>query len=207
MLTVVGVYFVRRYGVAKGIIVGAVMALPVLLLGGRSGEEADSSSEERAGALFRGVDLVREHPLLGVGRGLFGDYYFITAHNSYLLTASELGLPGMLLWSMVMYMTLKIPFVLAFRPPPGTDPALREFAVSVFVSLCAFLVGITFLSFAYHNLLWIYIGLSGALYGVAKEKVPGYEVKIAGKEIGYVFGADLVLLAFLFVFTRLRPGD
>lgn len=204
---VLGIYFVRRYGVTRGAIVGAIMAAPVVLLGGRSGEEADSSAEERAGALFKGVDLVREYPLFGVGRGLFGDHYFITAHNSYLLTASELGLPGMLLWSLVMYVTLKIPFVLAFRTPLGTDPRIKEFATAVFVSLCAFMVGIAFLSFAYHGLLWIYIGLVGALYGVAKEQNPAFEVKLVRKEVGWVAGADAVILAFLFVFSRLRPGD
>ena len=207
LLAVVGVYFVRRYGIAKGLIVGAMMAAPVLMLGGRSGEEADSSSEERAGALFQGVDLVRQYPVFGVGRGLFGDHYFITAHNSYLLAASELGIPGMLLWSVVMYVTMKIPFTLAFRTPPGTDPAIKEFAVAMFVSLLAFLVGITFLSFAYHNLLWIYIGLSGALYGVAREKVPGFNVKLVGKEVAWIAAADVAILSFLFVFTRLRPGD
>ncbi len=207
LLAVLGAYFVRRFGVAKGIIVGAIMAAPVMLLGGRSGEEADSSSAERAGALFRGVDMVRQYPVFGVGRGLFGDHYFITAHNSYLLTASELGVPGMLLWSIVIYVTMKIPFKLAFRPPPGTDPAIKEFALAMLVSLLAFLVGITFLSFAYHNLLWIYIDLSGALYGVARDKVPGYEVKVKGNEIAWIAVADLAVLSFLFVFTRLRPGD
>jgi hypothetical protein len=207
LAAVAGVYFVKRYGFAKGLIVGAIMAGPVLLLGGRSGEEADSSSEERAGALFEGVDLVRQYPVFGVGRGLFGDHYFITAHNSYLLTAAELGLPGMLLWSIVMYVTMKIPFTLAFQTPPGTDPEIREFALALFVSLLAFLIGIAFLSFAYHNILWIYIGLSGALYGVARDKVPGWNVKLAGKEIGWVAGADVAILAVLLVFTRLHPGD
>lgn len=207
LLAVLGVYFVRRFGILKGVIVGALMSAPVLALGGRSGEEADSSSDERAGALFKGVDLVREHPIFGVGRGMFGEHYFITAHNSYLLTASELGLMGMLLWSIVMYVTVKIPFTLAFKPPPGTSDEIREFALALFVSLCAFLVGIAFLSFAYHNLLWIYIGLAGALYGIAREKVPGFDVSVTPRELGFVGAADAAVLAFLFVFTRLRPGD
>jgi hypothetical protein len=205
--TVLGVYFVRRYGITRGVVVGALMTGPLLVLGGRSGEEADSSSDERAGALFRGVDLVLQYPFLGVGRGLFGDYYFITAHNSYLLTAAELGIPGMLIWSIVLYVTAKVPFTLAFRTPEGTDPALREFAIALFVSLCAFFVGVAFLSFAYHNLLWIYIGLSGALYGVAREKLPGFRVGFSKKEAAYIGGADIGILLFLLVYSRLRPGD
>ena len=48
-LTVLGVYFIRRFGVAKGLIAGALLGMPILLLGGRSGEEADSSAMERTG--------------------------------------------------------------------------------------------------------------------------------------------------------------
>lgn len=204
MGAVLGVYFVRRYGVVRGVLVGAAMAAPLLLLGGRSGDEADSSSEERAGALWKGLELVREYPLFGVGRGLFSDHYFLTAHNSYLLTAAELGLPGMLLWSTLMYVTVKVPFTLAFRTPEGIDPELRELALAIFVSFCAFLVGVAFLSFAYHNLLWIYIGLSGALYGVARETSPAFRVKVSGKEVGILGAMDVGLLAFLALYTKLR---
>ena len=77
-------------------------------------------------------------------------------------------------------------------------------ALAIFVSFCAFLVGVPFLSFAYHNLLWIYIGLSGALYGVARETSPTFRVKFSGKEVGILGAMDVGLLAFLALYTKLR---
>jgi hypothetical protein len=46
IMATLGVYFIRRFR-WRGIAVGAVAAIPLLLLGGRSGEGAESSSEER----------------------------------------------------------------------------------------------------------------------------------------------------------------
>src|SRR5882724_8071625 len=46
MIAALAVYFVRRFG-RRGIIVAAVLAVPLLVLGGRAGAEADSSTEER----------------------------------------------------------------------------------------------------------------------------------------------------------------
>src|SRR6202034_1857798 len=102
LCALIGVYFVRRFG-ARGFLIGAILAAPVLLLGGREGEEADSSAIERTGALYDGIDFFKQNPLFGLGYGQFVENYPITAHNSYLLSAAELGLPGLLLFSYLVY--------------------------------------------------------------------------------------------------------
>jgi O-Antigen ligase len=202
-LGVIGVYFVRRYGL-KGLIVGGAMGMPLLLLGGREGEEADSSTLERLGALYEGIDMFRASPIFGVGQGQFGEHYFITAHNSYLLAAAELGVPGMFLWSMLVYVSMKIPFQIAWGQNPGMDPRLKPFGSSLFVSFCGILIGITFLSFCYHAMLFIYFGLAGALYGAAKQTCSTFDVRIKVKEYAIVLGVDATLLVFLFIYTRIK---
>jgi O-antigen ligase len=187
ILTVLGFYFVRRYG-AKGAIAGALLALPVLLLGGRAGEEAESSSVERIQLLYEGMDMIKASPLVGVGTGEFFEHTsnHMTAHNSYVLAAAELGLPGSLLWMMLVYTSVKIPFVVAIRPPTEMDPRLRSFALALVVSFAGILVGVFFLSFCYKALLFIFFGLSGALYGAAKKANPRFDVGVSFKEIGRV---------------------
>src|SRR5262249_27433825 len=117
-LTVVGAICIRRYGL-RGAWAGAIVALPVIVFGGRAGEEADSSSLERLDLLYEGMDLIRSYPLSGVGVGQFVDHAYggMTAHNSYVLAAAELGLPGSLLWTMLVYVSMKIPLAVAWRPP------------------------------------------------------------------------------------------
>src|SRR6185295_19796188 len=100
-----GVYFVRRFG-WKGALLGGVLGLPVMLLGGREGGE--SSTEERLRAWAEAYDMWRENPLMGVGAHEFGEHYYQTAHNSYLLALGDLGPVGLFLWTFCIYLAFKI---------------------------------------------------------------------------------------------------
>lgn len=205
ILTVFGVYFLRRYG-AKGLVVAVPFALPILLFGGRGGAQADASTLERIDLLYRGMDMIKSSPALGVGPGQFMENSFnsLTAHNSYVLSAAELGLPGMLLWTLLVYISIKIPLTLAHHPPPDADPRLQPYAMALVVSYAGILIGIFFLSFCYHPLLFIYFGLSGALYGAVKQTSPTYKLSIVPKEVGMLALADGALLILIFIYTRLK---
>lgn len=204
-LLVGGTYFVRKMGV-KGLFLAGVGAMPLLLMGSRSSEEADASALERIGLLYDGMDMIKMYPLFGVGQNQFQEHAWppLTAHNSYVLSAAELGLPGMLIWSTLMYLTIKIPVTVAFFPPENMDPRFREYAISLTLSFVGFLVGIFFLSFCFHPLLFIYIGLAGALYGAVRNSAPEFEVRVKPKEIGYLAIADVVIIAVIFVYTRIK---
>jgi hypothetical protein len=205
LLAIFGVYFIRRFG-AKGLILGGFAGLPLLLLGGRSGEDAEASSLERLGALYDGIDFVRQSPIFGLGYGQFVENYFMTAHNSYLLAAAELGYPGMVVWTAFLYVSIKIPFAVAFRPTWDMDRRLQPYGLSLLASFGGICIGIFFLSFSYHAMLFIYLGMAGAMYGVAKQSSPSFEVKLSGKELGAIATGDALLLALIFVYTRIKGG-
>ena len=44
------------------------------------------------------MDLIRSHPLTGIGPGNFRMYTFNSQHNSYLQAASDLGVPGLMVY-------------------------------------------------------------------------------------------------------------
>jgi len=202
VVTVFGVYFVRRYGF-KGLVAGAILALPVLLFGGRAGEEAESSSLERIDLLYDGMDLIRSYPILGVGTGQFIEHTWnaLTAHNSYVLAAAELGLPGSLLWLMLVYTSIKIPWVVATRPPPGLE-GFVPFARGLVVAFAAILVGVFFLSFCYKAVLFVFFGMSGAMYRVAQRACPSFEVRVTAKEVAHIAVADAAMLVFVLVYSH-----
>jgi O-antigen ligase len=152
------------------------------------------------------MDLIKQYQPFGVGIGQFGDYTDtgLTAHNSYVLAAAENGLPGSILWSLLVYVTVKIPYVVSKRPPDGLDPRLVPLALALMVSFAGILVGIFFLSFCYKPMLYIYFGLSGALYLAAKKADPSFSVKVTRKEVIWIVVLDIALLGFIFVYSRLQ---
>jgi O-antigen ligase len=204
-LTVLGLYFVRRYGF-KGFLVGAMLAVPILLLGGRAGSEAEASAAERLELLYDGADFVRQHPFVGFGVAQFGEHTanHLTAHNSYLLAAAELGLLGSIIWALLVYISIKIPVRVASGPPANLDPRLAAFATALVVSYAGMLVGIFFLSFCYKQWLWLFFGLSGALHAAVKQAHPEFDVRVTMKEVAFVAVADLVVLVAIFVYSRLK---
>jgi hypothetical protein len=207
--TVFATYFVSRFGIVKGLIGGVLFALPVLLLGGRDVEgDSDESSAERMEIMYEGVRVALAHPLLGVGREQFREYVSLhmTAHNAYLLAFTELGLPGLYLWSGLYWITLKIPLTIVRKPPQTANPELAAVALAMVASYIAMAVGIFFLSFTYKQVLFVWFGISLGLYGVVRKDDPTFEVKVKAKDYIGIAIADIVLVTLIFVYSKMRAG-
>ena len=54
--------------------------------------------------------------------------------------------------------------------------------MAMLASFCGVAIGSFFLSFTYHQVLWIYLGLSGALYGVIRRHDPKFKVSLGMTE-------------------------
>jgi hypothetical protein len=206
LLAVLATYFVKRFGI-KGLIYGAIVGAPVLLLGGRQGESADSSSIERVECMYAAIQMFKQYPFRGVGLGQILDYHTQTAHNSYALAAAELGFPGMVLWTGVLYVTIKIPYQMLrdFARKPETAVA-RAWAMAILSGSIGMAVGIFFLSFCYHQTFWIQIGMSAALYSACKAHDPDWEVRFGPRDWLLLVGIDSVLVVVIFLYTRAKVG-
>jgi O-antigen ligase len=200
-LAVLGVYAIKQYGL-KGAALGGVLGLPLLLLGGRSGDEAKASADERTEALIEGLQMLRSNPLWGVGQGQFTEHHTLTAHNSYLLALAETGIPGFIMFAFILYLSIKIP-VQAMRRYRGNAEAqvASTWALAVLASFCGLVVGSFFLSFTYHQVLWVYFGVSGALYGAIRRHDPKFEVSTSLLEktliVAVCIGFPIALRLFL----------
>ncbi len=207
-LVVLAAYFGKRAGLG-GVLVAGVLAAPLLMFGGRSGQEADSSTLERIGCWSEAISMWREHPIIGVGLGQFVEHHYMTAHNSYLLALAELGLPGMLLFGIIVYLSTKIPFaVLRHMSSPGSEylrlgmPLANAWAMALLAAFAGLSVGIFFLSFTYHYVLWIYVGLSGALYSAVHRHDSTFRVRLRLADLALVSGLAMAVIVFVFFYTR-----
>jgi hypothetical protein len=175
---------IRRYG-WRAVIAGAMMTAALVALSGRSGAEGDSSSMERAEILGEGLRILKSHPLIGIGVAQFGreNPMNMAAHNSYLLIATEVGIPGFLMWCGLVWMTIKIPFAIVRRPPPGLDPGIFLFAEALAASTLALHVGVFFLSFVYKTIYFVWLAFPGALYIAVRALHPEFEVRPTKRDL------------------------
>lgn len=211
-LSVLAAYFISRVG-PVGLMLGGVLALPLLMLGGRGGEDASASTMERVDCWAEAISMFRAHPLLGVGFGQFTEYHYMTAHNSYLLALAELGFPGMMLFTTLLYLSGKIPLSALRHIRSSTDPQLvagmrltRAWSMGLLAAFVGLAVGIFFLSFTFHYVLWIYLGLSGALFSAVRRHDPGFRVRINWLDLAIVAAANLAIIALVFFYTRWKLG-
>jgi hypothetical protein len=183
VMLVPGVYVVRRYGI-KAIFPALLIAVPVLMLGGRSGESADESTRFRYEAWATGLEMFKHSPIFGVGARNFTEHNFLTAHNSYVLTLSELGLPGMVLFVSVIVLSVKslVVGLRELRDVPEAEVA-TVWGMSLLASMAGILFQINTLSFAYHSVLWLFFGLVGAWCSAIRYHRPEFRVRLTPRDL------------------------
>jgi hypothetical protein len=191
MMLVPGVYLIRKYGF-KILIPLAMIAVPVLLLGGRHDESAELSTAMRYDAWAAGIDMWHHSPIYGVGAHAFGDNYWMAAHNSYLLSLAELGIVGLTLFLTIIFLCFKTLFIglRELAHIPGTRAA-TVWGMALLAALAGVVFQINTLSFLWHPVLWMMVGLVGAWYSCIRNHRPDLEIKVTGRDFTIVVAVAL----------------
>lgn len=194
-MAVPGVYFIRRYGV-PGLFAAAAAATPLLLLGGNGGRDESAalmSTELRYEAWASGLMMFKRSPLFGVGHRQFGENFFMTAHNSYVLTLAELGFIGQVLFVTLIYLSIKGLWVGLARLEhiPGAQVA-RTWGMALLAGFVGIVFQIGTLSFAYHSVLWMFLGLAAAWIGAVRHHMPDLQIKMTLRDLSIVVVACVV---------------
>ena len=80
----------------------------------------DTSARTRVEVWRGAVQMIQEHPIFGIGYGLFEPmirYYWsgqsnIDAHNTYLIIAAEMGVPALLIFLLIICLVMRQTFLL-----------------------------------------------------------------------------------------------
>jgi putative inorganic carbon (hco3(-)) transporter len=148
-----------------------------------------------------GMAFFKSSPLWGIGFAGFVERDNWTAHNSYLLCAAELGILGFFLWMSVLVVTM-IQLNRVSKVVGKSNPALARWAVGVKISLGGYLFTSFFLSCTYNILLFLLLGMSGAIIAVAggDDAIPLRDTKWPIKSLALCVGT----LTLIYVMLRLR---
>lgn len=155
-----------KTGVLLALAFGAFQFLG--LGGGREISSKEQSANERIEAWSDGMLMMKQHPLFGVGYGNFTEHHIRTAHNSYVLCFSELGLLGYFFWIGLIVMGMKSVNRVIATAPPGSDS--QRLATLLRISMIGFLVCAWFLSRTYIPTLYILTAMGVCLLHCARKE-------------------------------------
>lgn len=222
LLAMVVVASRRRIGTLPSLLlaVGLFVAATALhYTGGR-----DISADSGAGRMdlwAAGLQLVKSHPFFGVGFDRMAGYAGLTAHNSVVVCAAELGLIGLYFWALFLLPTLRDALVLAspakvnegepvsraktpFGQPIIESEQLGKTEINrlgrlMVLSFTGFLVAAWFLSRAFVMTLFLLGGMVEVIFEMALRRsmiVPRWPM---GRLLRYagVFAISLLVLTYV----------
>ncbi len=164
----------------------------------------ESSATGRLMAWGVGISIFKTHPIFGVGFSHFGEYFELTAHNSFVLCFAELGIFGYFFW-LGLILTTVLGLQRLMRTPAVTpqDGELHAAVNGVRAALYSFLVTGWFLSRTYNVTLYVLLGLATALIFMRQAKAPQPEPE-AKRWIPLTLAFQVLSLVFIYAMIRLR---
>jgi hypothetical protein len=148
-------YGVRRFGkAAGGVAAAALLALIVVLGPSRMAnlDASESSAQDRVQSWAEGLQMLKAHPLFGVGFGRYTEFNELVAHNSFVHALGELGLCGSFFFVGMGYW-----FFHSTRPLRQADA--EAWGQDLWQSGVALGVCAMFLSRQYNMLLFVWLAL------------------------------------------------
>jgi hypothetical protein len=218
----------RRTGTLPALLIAGGVFVAAMALNFTGGRNISSSTGSDRTALWgAGLQMLKSHPLFGVGLGGFIDNCSgcgLTAHNSLVVCAAELGLFGLFFWSMFLYATARDALAVASpskvsEPDPVMPVEVRSFhrtskteAIDkteinrlgrlLVLSFTGFLVAGWFLSRAYVMTFFLLGGMVEVVYEMALRRgMIAPRLRMA-RLIPYVGGFEISLVLLMYVLLR-----
>lgn len=199
-------------------------AMAVQFTGGRS--ISASAGEDRTALWGDGMQALKTHPLFGVGLGSLEDYTenHLTAHNSVIICAAELGMFGLYFWSLFLFSTMRdalaaaspikvseaVPIAPEESPYPRTAKkieALDKTEVNrmgrlMVLSLTGFLVSGMFLSRAWVMTLFLLGGMAEVVFQMALQRGMIASRMPLKRTLAYAGGLAISLVGMMYLIVR-----
>jgi putative inorganic carbon (HCO3(-)) transporter len=197
----IGLLLIKRYkktGAVISVVIGSALMLTINAF--RTRTISMSGGIDRLAIWSDGMQYFKHSPLWGIGvRGFMG-MQGMTAHNSYLLCAAELGMLGYFLWVSMVVVTViqlsRVPVVVG-----KSNPALARWAVALRLALCVYMFTSFFISRTYDLPLFLLLGMSGAIITAAggDEAIPLSGTRWPLWSLGVCVGALALIYAMLWL--------
>ena len=156
--------------------------------GGTGAAKLDDSDANRANEMLTGLLVFIDHPVIGVGPGLFNAYYQDyaelagfrvilanrAAHDMYVDIGSESGALGLMCFLATVFVTMRN-LTRTRKRYLESRPELANMATGFMLAIITYMTTGIFLSFAFGRYFWLMMALAGAatyIPTLAQEKTP-----------------------------------
>ena len=130
LMAIIALSVYRKFGVIPAaIMAGATFVVSSALSWSGGRDISVEAGADRMDAWSAGLDMIKSHPIFGVGYRQFTEYNDITAHNTIVVCAAELGFVGFFFWVLFVVSSIREGLILRSRPakalanasePPGS---------------------------------------------------------------------------------------
>jgi hypothetical protein len=216
----------RRIGTLPSLLLGAgvfVAAMALNFTGGRG--ISASAGEDRTALWGESLQLLKSHPLFGVGFGQLPDYLGHTAHNSVAVCLAELGLFGFYFWCLFLFPTVRnvleiaspakvseaepiisedVLFPAATRKMEAVDKAeVNSLGHLLLLSFVGFLVAGWFLSRAFVMTFFLLGGMAEVVFEMAlRRRMVAPRMRLA-RVLPYAGGLAVALILVMYIMLRI----
>lgn len=133
LTAVIALAVYRKFGLIPALVMaGSTFALAMALSWSGGRDVSVEAGEDRLDAWSTGLTLIKSHPIFGVGYRRFTEFNEITAHNTIVVCAAELGFVGFYFWVLFVVSSIREGLVLRVRKAKRTfasmSPSALEYA-------------------------------------------------------------------------------
>jgi hypothetical protein len=216
----------RRIGTAPAIVLAVALFVAAMTLNFTGGREISADAGSDRTALWgESLQLLKSHPLFGVGFQNLDDYMELTAHNSVAVCAAELGLFGFYFWCMFLFSTVRGAWILSLpanlsegrpvQPEQGLYPLQTQEVEQIdkeqigglgsllTLALSGFLVSGWFLSRAFVLTFFLLGGMAEVVFQMALKRGVIASTLRLDRVLLYTSGLAFALLLAMYVLLRI----
>jgi O-antigen ligase len=203
LILILAVFSLKRWGLLRGLIAAAVFVAAALVLAPSRMAELSPQERSASGRIYAwigGLEMLKSHPLFGIGHGNFQIFHTRAAHSAFIQCVSELGLVGYFIWLTLIYSS----FAGLRRVEKHASAIYAKYAKILQLSMLGFLASAFFLSQAYHPILYMLFALSSLVIRFAEPSVSqsrGIPPRDLWRIAGITVGSVIALKAFTIIFA------
>lgn len=192
--------FIKIFSLTAGLI---IISLFLKLGPSRMSElnTTESSARERTWLWEQGIDMLRDDPTLGIGKGQFSSHSSsgLIAHNNYVQSFAETGIIGFFIFLSLIYFSFKSLIIAKQKLlDSNKNKILLSLIEGLLLSLVAFNVTTFFVTME-NDVLFVWWALCAAALNITRKETSNFIFKFSFKDAVSIGSAMIAIILFIYL--------